>query len=73
MIDVEKLQAEKLRTQALKSAAHLIAALYDKRLGLKRSDMSVEVKDSAAILLGELDALGLLAPYRDERGKLVIL
>lgn len=55
--------------QALRSAAHLVAALSDRRFGAKV--LSDEVKDSVSILCGELDALGLLAEYRQADGTFV--
>lgn len=57
-----------LQEQALRSAAHLIAALADKRFGAK--SLSEELRDCIAILSGELDELGLLADYRCPDGTL---
>ena len=55
--------------QALRSAAHLIAALSDRRFGLK-GGVSSELKDSISVLRDELDSLGLLAVYRQADGSL---
>jgi hypothetical protein len=58
----------RLEKQALRSAAHLVAALSDRRFGVK--SQSAELRDCVAILCGELDELGLLAEYRQPDGTL---
>lgn len=58
--------------QALKSAAHLIAAMYDPATGLRISDLNLEILDSVQALRCELDALGLLNAYKGEAGELRI-
>jgi hypothetical protein len=58
----------RLEEQALRSAAHLVAALADRRFGAKA--LSEEVRDSISVLRGELDELGLLAEYRHADGSL---
>ena len=58
-----------LESQALQSAAFLVAAIADRRLGSTR--LSDELKDAIEILGGELDKLGLLADYRQSDGTLV--
>lgn len=55
--------------EALQSAAFLVAALVDRRFGLKGA-MSAELKDSLSVLRRELDDLGLLAEYRRQDGTL---
>lgn len=58
----------RLEEQALRSAAHLVAAVADKRFGAR--GISDEVRDCVAILSGELDELGLLDSYRRPDGTL---
>jgi hypothetical protein len=52
-------------TAALKSAAHLVAALSDAETGIPADRMHLEVRDSLEILRGELAALGLLESYEN--------
>jgi hypothetical protein len=58
-----------LREQALRSAAHLVAAMADRRFGAAR--LSDELKDCLGILRSELDELGMLAEYKQKDGSLV--
>jgi hypothetical protein len=59
----------RVEEQALRSAAHLVAALADRRFGMKGA-LSSELKDSISVLRDELDSLGLLAEYRQADGSL---
>ena len=63
------MNSTQLREQALRSAAHLVAAMADRRFGAGR--LSDELKDCIGILRSELDELGLLAEYKQEDGSLV--
>lgn len=58
--------------QALKSAAHLIATIYDPETGPNVNDLDPEVMDSVDTLRRALDALGLLEDYKGEAGGLRI-
>lgn len=60
--------SKQMQEQALRSAAHLVAGLVDRRFGAGR--LSAELKDSIAVLRGELDQLGLLAEYKQADGNL---
>ena len=58
-------------TQAIMaSAAHLVAALLDPREGVDLAGASLEVQHSVQMLRGQLDALGMLEPYRRDGGGL---
>ena len=60
--------SSQLESQALRSAAFLVAAIADSRFGSTR--ISDELKDAIEILRGELDELGLMADYRQPEGTL---
>lgn len=64
----DAMTAAQLQRQALRSAAHLVAALVDRRFGAGR--LTDELRDCIGILRGELDELGLLAEYRQGDGSL---